>query len=198
MVEQKAATRRLEAQDQTALASAKKANQLLVSAWYKAHFSDLSRKINAAFGAGPPDPEDVAQRTFEKLLSQENLSVVQNVKAYLWHIARNTFLTEVRSITRRKKLDFAIEEMFFAENKDSLTPERVLSARQQLDRVRNAFALLPADVKEAFVMHRLDGISLSAIAKHKGIGRKRATLLVAKATIAIDEALAIDETGERT
>ncbi|MEM6682163.1 MAG: sigma factor [Pseudomonadota bacterium] len=87
-------------------------NQVLVSRWYVAHFEALSRQINSAFGAGPPDPEDVAQRTFEKLLGRDNLSAIENVKAYLWHIARNTFLTEVRALTRRRKLDFAIEEIF--------------------------------------------------------------------------------------
>ena len=36
---------------------------------YAAHFAPLVSWLHHAFGAGPPEPEDVAQRAFAKLLT---------------------------------------------------------------------------------------------------------------------------------
>ncbi|MEO1016856.1 MAG: sigma-70 family RNA polymerase sigma factor, partial [Pseudomonadota bacterium] len=90
---------------------------------YCAHLDELVVSLRKAFGAGPPDPEDIAQQAFQKLIERGNREDIRNLKAFLWRIARNTLLKAVKKETVRSRHDFEIEHLFFPARGDESTPE---------------------------------------------------------------------------
>ncbi len=63
---------------------------------YERYWSDLCRHIRATFGAGPPDPQDVAQSAFARFLSIDDRQAVENPRAFLYTTARNIALDVTR------------------------------------------------------------------------------------------------------
>lgn len=54
---------------------------------YRQYWSELCNYVLKTFGAGPPDPEDVAQAAFAKFAALENTDNIENKRAYLYSTA---------------------------------------------------------------------------------------------------------------
>jgi RNA polymerase sigma-70 factor (ECF subfamily) len=53
-------------------------------------------------------------------------------------------------------------------------PERQVSARNQVARLQRALADLPAEQRDAFLLHEEAGLALETIAELSGVGRETA------------------------
>jgi len=51
---------------------------------YARHWGELCHYIKKHFGAGPPDPEDVAQEAFVKFAAVNDREAIDNPRAYLF------------------------------------------------------------------------------------------------------------------
>lgn len=164
--------------------------------FYKDHFRQFVAELRSAFGSGPPDPEDVAQQAFEKLLRHDDpSSPIRNVKAYIWQVARNIIISDLRrqQTTRQRDQDYSAHH--FDDGGYLLSPERVLESRQQIKRAELKLAAMPPQRRKAFVLVRFENMTQLEAARQLGISRPAVTKHIAKATKELLEALLNDDAG---
>ncbi|MEM7741719.1 MAG: sigma-70 family RNA polymerase sigma factor [Pseudomonadota bacterium] len=152
-----------------------------VSRLYEQHAAPLIAGIRKMFGHGPPDPEDVAQQAFQKLLERGDLSSITNVRAFVWRTARNIVIDDRRARDTRDKYDFEVEQIFFPLKDDVLTPEHVLVAKEQLEAVKDVLRKMPERRRRALILHRIEGLSIVEVGQRLGIARPSASAHIARA-----------------
>jgi RNA polymerase sigma-70 factor (ECF subfamily) len=144
---------------------------------YRGHWTSLCHYVARNFGAGPPDPEDIAQQAFERLLGSVNK--VENVGPFLRRTARNLVIDHYRAALRTANV--MTSKSILEAGHNDLSPEDVLSSKRELMILNGVIATLPARERVALLMHRIDGASFVEIAAHLGVSHSGARLLVARA-----------------
>ncbi|MEM6677505.1 MAG: sigma-70 family RNA polymerase sigma factor [Pseudomonadota bacterium] len=157
---------------------------------YRAHWHDLRRFVAARFGAGPPEPDEVAQRAFERLAMREDLADIQEPMAFLRVTATNIVLSEKRSHSVRDRNQAAVAQRYGATEGDDLTPERVLLAREQIAIVHGAFTAMPTRRRRVIILHKIYGLSFAEIARRLGLSQTAVKKHAARAMADLDAALA--------
>ncbi len=93
--------------------------------------------------------------------------MLENPRAFLFQIATNLGIDRVRrsQLARRAGIE-EIEE-------ESLSPaaEETVSQRQSLELIEQALNALPDKCRQAFVLHRFDGLSYAEIAVRLGVSQ---------------------------
>ncbi|MEM8774661.1 MAG: RNA polymerase sigma factor [Pseudomonadota bacterium] len=163
---------------------------------YEAQARRLTHALRRTFGSGPPDPEDITQLAFQKLLERKTRDDIQNVDAFLWRTARNLVLKVKRSQVIRSKYDFEVEEIYFPGRGDTIAPERVLGAKQELFAINETLKQMPKRRRQAFILNKVEGYTITEVARQLGIGRSAAHRHVVRAVLQIDAALACLRDGE--
>ena len=162
--------------------------------FYKNHFRQFVAELRSTFGSGPPDPEDVAQQAFEKLLKHNDPSnPIRNVRAYIWRIARNIIISDLRKQKTSRQRDQDYSAHHFGDDGYLLSPERVLESREQVKRAELKLADMPRQRRKAFVLVRFENMTQREAAQQLGISRPAVTKHIAKATKDLLEALLNDE-----
>ena len=135
------------------------------------------RKVSAT------DADDLVQDVFLALQARGAASEIENPEGYLFRTAANVLARR----GRRTGWDWddygQIEDAHHHTDDltDDLSPERVVMARQEVEAAARALRSLPPRAAKAFVMHRVDGLSHEAIARHLGISAKGVEYLISKA-----------------
>lgn len=161
------------------------------------YHSDLKRleaSLRRNFGDGPPDPEDIAQQSFQKLIEVSDRSRIQNLEAYLWRTARNLMLQGKRSLRTRLSRDYEVEHIYFPSEGVEIEPERIVSAKEQIALINTVLLQMPERRRRAFALHRIEGLSISEVARRLGVSRTAIHKHVARASAQID--LALQEGGK--
>ena len=104
-------------------------------ALYQRYFTTLVAGLRSTYGAGPPDPDDVAHAAFEKLSRRGRLNEIADLEGYVWIAARNIIMSAKRAERVRFNNQDELERRWPGQPGDSFDPERVLIAEQQLDEV---------------------------------------------------------------
>lgn len=160
-----------------------------ILALYEKYVNILSGALRKRFGDGPPDPDDIAQTAFQKLIERRDLPEIRNLEAFLWRTARNLVLKEKRSADIRSARDFEIEQIFFTAQGDISDPERVVSAREQIKAINDVLLAMPEKRRRAFILHRLEGLTVSDVARRMRLSRTAASKHLVRAFAQIDVAL---------
>jgi RNA polymerase sigma factor (sigma-70 family) len=140
------------------------------------------------------DSEDVEQDAFVRALSAANADSVRDPVRYFFRIARNLFIDRQRRKLRENAVYQSVRntgEMRI----DALNPERILLAKEELQRVTTAIGDLPPRCREAFVLHRFENLSYPAIARRMGVSAGTVEKHIAEAMLRITRA--IRQTGNR-
>jgi RNA polymerase sigma-70 factor (ECF subfamily) len=119
------------------------------------------------------EAEDIAQAALLRIQKLEHNHSVQNPKAFLFQVASNLAIDSLR----RQKLHGKYVQMELARmdldsesvSGSDISPERILEAQQQLHIIYQAIDRLPAKCRQAFILHRNQGLSYSAIAEQMGV-----------------------------
>ncbi len=106
---------------------------------------------------------------------------VTNPVGYLYRIVRNLALDWRRSAA--VQLDHINDGTLERLPADTPTPEDVALCQDELRALMDALAELPERTRTAFVMHRLQGYGLQAVADHLGVSVVRAHQLVRQAIV---------------
>ncbi|MEQ3747432.1 MAG: RNA polymerase sigma factor [Henriciella sp.] len=138
---------------------------------YRDHWTALASSLRRTFGDGPPDPDDIAQQAFQKLIEREQLSDIRSIKGFLWRTARNLMINAKRSRATRSRYDFEIEQLYFPSRGVNSTPEAVFSANQELRAINNVLRAMPEKRRRAFILHRVEGLSVSEVARRLRLSR---------------------------
>ena len=156
---------------------------------YREHRSELVSFLHRRFGSGPPDPEDIAQQAFEKLLRLESTEGIRSIRAFLWSTARNLTISRLSQDKVRASYDFEVEQLYFAESGDETTPARVVEVEEQLSIIGATLRQMPESRRSAFVLHKIEGLNKAEVARRLGVSRTAVVKRLARAAAEIDDAL---------
>ena len=152
-----------------------------VACLYEQHFGQLVSYLWARFGAGPPEPEDIAHSAFARIASPGQLDEVQHPKAYLWRTASNIAISEFRARSASERMKQAVSVLDGDEG-CHLTPERVLLGKAEVSIVVDVLNGMPAKRRQAFYLSCFEGMTHAQVAAKMAITRQAVSKHVAKAT----------------
>ncbi|MNH89711.1 putative RNA polymerase sigma factor FecI [compost metagenome] len=89
----------------------------------------------------------------------------------MFRLARNLVIDRLRSRARTARL-FRAEEAFDQYPCASADPERALLATERLRRALAVIDAMPTRRRQAFLLHRIDGLSYLEIARKMGVSIK--------------------------
>ena len=153
---------------------------------------DLSIGLRDRFGNGPPDPDDIAQEAYRRVLEKDDPSSIRNLKAFLWRTARNLVFDALKSENSRSKYDFEVEQIFFPLKSDISSPETVMIAREQLKAINELLRTMPANRRRAIMLYRIERLTQAEIARRLKISRTMVNKHIATASAEIN-ALFVDD-----
>jgi len=137
-----------------------------IGAIYRAHghwLQDwLRRRTHCASRA-----EDIAQDTFRRLLETGQDVPLRDARNFLSVVARRLLIDDARRQTLERRYLRAAAP--FLEHSDELTPDRIYGAVREVEALLDLLARLPDDVRTAFLLRRIDGLTHGEIAERLGI-----------------------------
>ncbi|NKF20799.1 RNA polymerase sigma factor [Solimonas marina] len=123
--------------------------------------------------------DDVVQETYAVLAGMDDVSGIQNPRAYMFTVANNIMLQHLRR-SRIVPIESISEiEQYNVPDRDP-TPEQRLSLQQDLRRIGRIIAQLPPKCREVFMLRRIEGLSQREIAARVGISENTVEKHVAK------------------
>lgn len=150
-----------------------------VSRLFVEHNSTLVRVLRLRLQS-EQEAREVAQEAYVRLLQLDEPGAVSFLRAYLFRIANNLATDRLRKIAVRRS---AHADPVFELDEEQPGPDRQLAARQQLALVEAALDELPDHVRTAFLLHRLDGMSMREIGVRLSVSEKTAYNHVIKAMV---------------
>ena len=119
--------------------------------------------------------EDLVQEIYLKIASLP-ADAIGNPSAYLFRLGSNLMLDRLKQQRRTGRRDAAWRDVHTAtaagqEISDEAPADEVVDARQRLSKIVEAVNELPAPVREAFRLHKLEGLSHAETAKAMNISR---------------------------
>lgn len=153
--------------------SATDSDKALLLGLYEQKRANLARFFAARLGSRA-EAEDLVQDLYLRINAMDHLGPVDNPSALLHRIASNLMLDRLRSQKRAGARDAdwrAVNTVAVAghEVADEPTAEAVVESRQRLKALVDAVEDLPEKTKQAFQLHKLDGLSHAETARRMGI-----------------------------
>jgi RNA polymerase sigma factor (sigma-70 family) len=106
----------------------------------------------------PADVADLRQETYMRVYEGAAKSLPQYPQRFLFATARNLLIDRLRR-ERVVSIDYTQDLEALHVNIDELSPERRLNARQELQRLSEAFDQLPQMTRSAIWLRRVEGYS---------------------------------------
>lgn len=138
-----------------------------VASLYRQHFSELLRFL-AKRVASPQLANDLVQELFLRLLSRNgSTQTIRHDRGFLYQSARNLAAEALRSPRWRDTplADLPDDGMIHA----GPLPETIVQDKQAAARLLKIVSDLPPRCREAFILHKFDGLSYPEVAAHLDI-----------------------------
>lgn len=140
---------------------------------------------------------DLVQDVFLKLLNVDGWSVIDNPRAYVLRMLRNTAIERMR---RARIVSFRqLTEIDACEiGDDAPGPFRIAAGREEMARVQVALDSLPEPGRSLLIQRRIEGRSPTAMSRASGISLSTLEKRLARAYYLLERALGGDrDAGER-
>lgn len=154
----------------------------------------IRRRVADAF-----DAEDIAQDVFSELIEATRLATpIENAGAWLARVAVNRITDRFRrkstvALEATPADGNAVEDDAYARFASAEAgPEALYASRALMARLEAALAELPAEQREVFIAHELEGKSFKRLAAESGVGlntllsRKRYAVLHLRSRLQVD------------
>ncbi len=128
--------------------------------------------------------EDLVQDVFMQLWEKRAEVKDETIRAYLYTIARNSFLKSIR----RRKYDLKFRSEYFEENEHE-SPEFLIEMKEFDLKLQEVLAALPEKSRVVFLMNRMDGMTYPEIANNLGVTVKAVEKQMSRALSIIREKL---------
>lgn len=148
---------------------------------YALHWDELCGYLRAKFYGTSLDPEDIAQSAFTKFAGLEDYEKINNPRGFLYAAARNCAIDEFRKEKVRLAHKEGVKHVYKQEISDHLSPEKVLLRRQTIKLMASSVKRLPKTQRTVLLLHRLDKLTYTQIAKMTGLSETTIRRKVAKA-----------------
>lgn len=139
----------------------------LVADLYLEHYGELSRFLTRHVGCREL-AADLLHELFLRLLAREAPMDIRHRRGYLFRSARN-LATEAAASPHWRDSARLHRYAETQESEDSLSPERQASAKQTLARLLDVVKRLSPRCRDAFILHKFEGLTYAEVAKHMGI-----------------------------
>ena len=138
-----------------------------LDALYRRYWTDLCGWLRRRYGAGPPDPEDVAAEAFAKLAAKGDIDTVRDTRAYLFTTAARCAIDALRGRARQARfIDDQLAQ--YGREVGELTPERVYLAREQLAALAQDLKGMTPRQRETLLRSRILGQTYDQISAATG------------------------------
>lgn len=157
----------------------------------KDQLSLLRRRLLQRGRSSRKDVDELIQEGFVRLCryQQKQKSPVRDPVAFLVDVVEKVHIDRVRraTLTQRIFSDQPFEDVDCIDPASS--PEQDAEAHQLIERIEWSLAAANPRTREAFLLHRFDGLSYAEIAKRLSISTQAVTNHIAKALLLIDNEL---------
>src|SRR6202050_86054 len=134
--------------------------------WLAIHIMPLEPQLRRWLKRAAPhalEADDLIQEAYAKLARLTTVSNITHPKAYLYQTVKHLILDQPRR-SKLVSIEAVAEISQSTVLEEGLTPERILSGRQELERLYRAIARLPAACRSVFLMRKFDDMPQKAIA----------------------------------
>ena len=136
--------------------------------WVASHGASLRRYF--ARRAPRDDVDDLVQEVYLRMQALRPGGPIRDMERYLFTVARHVLVDRKRTLAARcSALHDCLDDV--PEPASDLSPERIVSARQDYDRAMAAVRDLPPRARAAFHLSRFEDLSYAAIAERMAISR---------------------------
>lgn len=160
---------------------------------YTLHRTALRQALRRRFGDGPPDPDDAIHIAFEKYIELGAESRVDRPRAFLFAMARNWMIDELRRTDVRKRHAARETTDPLTQRVEERTAENVLLSRERFSRLNAAIRDLPERQRKLIVMSRIEEQSYRQIAAETGMSQAGISREIARAMAHLQAVLQDDE-----
>jgi RNA polymerase sigma-70 factor, ECF subfamily len=154
------------------------------------HVDRLYRAAWALCGSRE-DAEDLVQETFARVLSRPRVLHGDDEAYYLMRVLRNTFLTSLRTASRRPVTVATLEDVVAADPRPTSRPDRALEVKE----IYATIAELPEDFRLALVAVDVLGLSYREASRALKVREATLTTRLFRARKAVARELELDETA---
>lgn len=156
---------------------------------FRKHARDIALSLRRR-GITAETAADLTQDTFVRVLSSPPAedAAAYNPAGYLFRVARNLSLDHQRRERRLTYVDLT-PDAFAVIIDTSPSPEATVYSRQKLALMQAALAELPERTRKAFELHRMDEMTIAAVAAELDLSVSRVWALIRHAYEHIDARL---------
>jgi RNA polymerase sigma factor (sigma-70 family) len=151
----------------------------------------LRRRLLQRGRSSRKDIDDLIQEGFVRLCryQHEQQVRVRDPVAFLVNVVEKVQIDHLRRavLTRRIFSDQPFEQVDCADT--ASLPEQEAEAHELIERIERSLAAANPRTREAFLLHRIDGLSYAEIAEQFGISTRAVTNHIAKALLLVDNEL---------
>jgi RNA polymerase sigma factor (sigma-70 family) len=134
----------------------------------------LYKKTGCSF-----DAADLAQDTFIKVATSQNIELIESPRAYLTTTATRLIIDLVR---KRNIEHVYLESLYLSQSSIAVaSPEQIKTTVETLNEIASLLEGLPEKVYHAFLMCRLDGLTYAEIAQELGVSTSMVKQYIARA-----------------
>ncbi|WP_339107902.1 RNA polymerase sigma factor [Thioclava sp. GXIMD4216] len=144
---------------------------------FLSNYRAITRRVAARLGS-PADAEDVLQESWFKLQRLGDASHVAHPASFVHSVVNNVANDFLRAHSTRVRYETAPE--METQSRHAPSTEQVYDYAQRLRRLQRVIASLPPRQRQAFTLHKFDGLSHSEVAAEMGISRSAVEKLVMK------------------
>ncbi len=157
---------------------------------YAENWTAICRYLERKFGAGPPEPEDMTQAAFAAYAALEKPEDVQNPRAFLFRTAHNIALKHIRyDAVRQRHATTLVDTSEFNADRDDLTPERVIEAKEHYTIVESVLEKMAPKRRRMLVLSHLHDLSYAEISRRTGVSQTQVKRLVSQGLVELRDAL---------
>lgn len=127
--------------------------------------------------------KDIVQETFEKAISFQNQSVIENKRAFLYRLAKNIIIDEARKNKNIKVISYE-DNTYTSESEET---QRVVLEQEKQRILMEELKKLPIKRKEAFYLHVFEGYSRKEVALKMRISVSAVEKHISRASIELKE-----------
>ncbi len=154
-----------------------------VRSWLRRHV----RTLSAA------DADDLIQEAYARLW-EIDVEAIGNGRAYFFAVVRNLLGEQARR-SRIVPMERMGEIDALSIISEEPGPERQITARQELERLRRILSELPLQCRRTFELRKIEGLSIRETALRMGVGEGTVEKQLAKAFARILDALGREDAG---